>query len=299
VPRPADRLPRGPAGTAAGPSAEPSSGGFAAATSEPQHPATLDRRHPGTLDRRHPGTLDRRHPGTLDRRHRGTSGRWYPGAVAAAWMGLGPGSGQGQGELRVPEWEPEQVREVAREVLSRPEFRPPERSLIERLFDWVLEMIGRLLAALGGTGAGGIVGLILLALVLVGVGVLVARFSRGLTPSPEVAAAVAGGRRRSGAEWRAEAETQERAGAWREAVRSRYRALVADLASRGLVEEVPGRTAGEYRRDLGRALPAAATDFAGATELFEVAWYGRADTGPGEAAHLRDLSDRVLARAGT
>jgi Domain of unknown function (DUF4129) len=204
--------------------------------------------------------------------------------------------GQEQGGLRVPVRDPQEVREVVREVLSRPEFRPPERSLAERLLDWALEAIGRLLAALGGSGAGGIVGLVLLALVLVGVGILAARFSRGLTPSPEVAAAVVGGRRRSAAEWRAEAEAQERTGAWREAVRSRYRALVADLASRGLVEEVPGRTAGEYRREVGRALPAAASDFAGATELFEVAWYGRADTGSQEAAHLRDLSDRVLRR---
>jgi hypothetical protein len=203
---------------------------------------------------------------------------------------------QGRGELRVPVRDPQQVREVVREVLSRPEFRPPQRSLTERLFDWVLELIGRLLAALGGSGAGGIVGLILLALVLVGVGVLAARFSRGLTPSPEVAAAVPGGRRRSAAEWRAEAEAHERAGAWREAVRSRYRALVADLAARGLVEEVPGRTAGEYRRQVGRALPEAATDFAGATELFEVAWYGRSSTGARDAAHLRDMADRVLRR---
>jgi hypothetical protein len=217
-----------------------------------------------------------------------------PALPAAA--GLVLALAQGRGELRVPVRDPQQVREVVREVLSRPEFRPPQRSLTERLFDWVLELIGRLLAALGGSGAGGIVGLILLALVLAGVGVLAARFSRGLTPSPEVAAAVPGGRRRSAAEWRAEAEAHERAGAWREAVRSRYRALVADLAARGLVEEVPGRTAGEYRRQVGRALPEAAPDFAGATELFEVAWYGRSSTGAGDAAHLRDLADRVLRR---
>ena len=203
--------------------------------------------------------------------------------------------GQEQGGLRVPVRDPQEVREVVREVLSRPEFRPPERSLMERVLDWVLEGRGRLMAALGGSG----VGLVLLALVLVGVGILAARFSRGLTPSPEVAAAVVGGRRRSAAEWRAEAEGQERTGAWREAVRSRYRALVADLASRGLVEEVPGRTAGEYRREVGRALPDAAGDFAGATELFEVAWYGRSPTGAQEATHLRDLSDRVLQRAGS
>jgi hypothetical protein len=44
-------------------------------------------------------------------------------------------------------------------------------------------------------------------------------------------------------------------------------------------------------------MPDAATDFAGATELFEVAWYGHADSGSREAARLRDLADRVLQRA--
>jgi hypothetical protein len=215
--------------------------------------------------------------------------------VGSGAGGLGPG--QGQGELRVPVRDPEQVREAVRDVLSRPEFRPPDRPLLSRLIDWLLDLVGRLLAALGGSGAGGIIGLVLLALVLVGVGVLVARFSRGLTPSPELAAAVPGGTRRSAADWRAEAEAHERAGAWRQAVRSRYRALVADLASRGLVEEVPGRTAGEYRKEVGRNLPDAAAEFAGATELFEVAWYGRQETGAAQASHLRDLSGRILQRA--
>jgi Domain of unknown function (DUF4129) len=204
---------------------------------------------------------------------------------------------QGQGELPVPVRDPDQVREAVREVLSRPEFQPPDRPILDRLLDGALELIGRLLAAIGGSGAGGIVGLVLLALVLLGVAVLAARFSRGLTPSPEVAAAVPGGARRSAADWLAAAEAQERVGAWREAVRSRYRALVADLDARGVLEEVPGRTAGEYRREVGRALPDAAADFAGATELFEVAWYGRADPGARQAARLRDLSGRVLRRA--
>ena len=52
------------------------------------------------------------------------------------------------------------------------------------------------------------------------------------------------------------------------------------------------------RREIGRALPDAAADFAGATELFELAWYGRSETGSREAARLRDLSGRVLERAG-
>jgi hypothetical protein len=73
---------------------------------------------------------------------------------------------------------------------------------------------------------------------------------------------------------------------------------VADLASRGLVEEVPGRTAGEYRHQVEVNVPASAGDFDGATALFEAAWYGNRPTGPEEARRFRTLEGRVLAGAG-
>jgi Domain of unknown function (DUF4129) len=214
-------------------------------------------------------------------------------ALLAVW--LAPAAAAG--DLPAPTRDPDRVREVVREVLARPEFRPPDRTLLQRALDWLLEQAGRLLAELGASGAGGIVGLAVLALALLGVGLLAARFSRGMTASPEMRAAVRAAPRRPAADWRAEAEAHERAGRWRPAVRCRYRALVAELAARGLVDEVPGRTAGEYRREVGRSLPDAAADFAGATELFELAWYGRADTGAREASRLRELSGRVLRRA--
>jgi hypothetical protein len=201
------------------------------------------------------------------------------------------------GDLPAPTRDPDRVRETVREVLARPEFRPPDRTLLQRAFDWLLEQVGRLLAELGASGAGGIVGLAVLVLALLGIGLLAARFSRGLTSSPEVRAAVPGVPRRPATDWRAEAEAHERAGAWRAAVRCRYRALVAELAARGLIDEVPGRTAGEYRGEVRRNLPDAAADFAGATELFELAWYGRGETGAQQASRLRELSGRVLQRA--
>ena len=77
-------------------------------------------------------------------------------------------------------------------------------------------------------------------------------------------------------------------------MRARYRALVADLAGRGVVDEIPGRTAGEYQAELGANLPAAAPPFAGATELFEGARYGQRPTASADAAHFRELADRVL-----
>ena len=104
--------------------------------------------------------------------------------------------------------------------------------------------------------------------------------------------------RRGAAEWRADAESAERAGQWRLALRCRYRALVAELADKGLVEEVAGRTAGEYRAEMAGAAPGVAAPFAGATELFERAWYGDRPTGREEADRFRGLADEVLAGVG-
>jgi Domain of unknown function (DUF4129) len=197
-------------------------------------------------------------------------------------------------DLPAPSRDPEQVRRAVRAVLAKPEYRAVRRSLPQLLVDWLLERLGLLLAALSGTGAGSLLGIGVLLVVLSAVGVLVARFARGLTADPTAAAALGGPPGRPAADWRAEAAAHERAGAWRQAVRCRYRALVADLAARGLVEEVPGRTAGEYRGEVGRSAPAAAADFAGATELFERAWYGGRPTGADDAARLRALAERVL-----
>ena len=104
--------------------------------------------------------------------------------------------------------------------------------------------------------------------------------------------------RRSAREWRAEAEVHERAGEWKAALRARYRSLVADLAARGLLDEIPGRTAGEYRVEVAEAVPRVASEFAGATELFERAWYGNRPTGADEAARFRELEQRVLTGTG-
>jgi hypothetical protein len=201
-------------------------------------------------------------------------------------------------DLPVPNLDPEEVHRAAREVLSRPEFREAGRPLLARVLDWVLGHLAELIAALIASSAASIVGLVLTLLILGAVAAVAIRFARGMTGDPEVAAAIPSVPRRSAEEWRAEAEAHERAGEWRQALRCRYRALVADLAGRGLVEEVPGRTAGEYRGEVRRNAPGAAEAFSGATDLFERAWYGRAPTGADDASHFRDLAGRVLERVG-
>jgi Domain of unknown function (DUF4129) len=194
-------------------------------------------------------------------------------------------------DLPKPTRPPGQVSRTIDRVLARPEYRHPGPSFLERIQHDVLDWIARALTGVVGAGLGA---WIALALILALVALVVWRLVGGVSRDPGQGVAVSAGRLRPAADWRAEAEAHERAGEWRQAVRARYRALVADLAGRGFLQEIPGRTAGEYRAELGDALPAASTQFAGATELFEGAWYGRRPTDAADAAHLRQLSDRVL-----
>lgn len=202
-------------------------------------------------------------------------------------------------QLRPPGHDPDHVRDVAREVLSRREYRTPAPSPLERLRAWVLDQLGNLFGALV---SGDRASLLAWAILAAGAAVLVffvVRFARGITPdAPHPSGAERSRVRRTGAEWRAEAADHERAGRWRLALRCRYRALVADLADRGLVEEIPGRTAGEYRQEVSRSVPAVAGEFSGATELFERAWYGNRPTGEPESREFAALADRVVAGAG-
>jgi hypothetical protein len=206
------------------------------------------------------------------------------------------------GPLPVPQPDPAQVRAQARALLRRAEFRPARRSWWSAAIHWLLKEAGKLLGDLfgigGGSGIGAWLAIAVLAVIIGLVVLLVVRSWVRMPSDPSrpvfVTAATAG---RSALDWRAEAAAHERARRWRDALRCRYRALVADLARRGVIEEIPGRTAGEYRGAVRTTLPAVAGDFAGATELFEAAWYGDRPTGPGDQATFDQLADRVLTGA--
>jgi hypothetical protein len=197
-------------------------------------------------------------------------------------------------DLPQPTRPPGQVTGAVHRVLARPQYHYAGPSFLQRIQNDVVDWLARVLSGVVGAGIGAwIVVVVVVALVA-----LVAwRLAGGVTRDPGRQMALSAGRIRPATEWRAEAEAHERAGEWRLAVRARYRALVADLAGRGVLDEVPGRTAGEYRAELGANLPAAGPQFAGATELFEGAWYGKRPTAEVDAAHFRELADRVVEAA--
>jgi hypothetical protein len=201
-------------------------------------------------------------------------------------------------ELPVPHSGADEVHRVTREVLSRAEFQPAQPSWWERLLQTILDAIGRWLEAIGAGGRGSIIGTMVLIAVAVVLVVLVVRFTRSVRGVPAVRVAVDEHIGRSPRQWLEEAEGHEAAGRWRDAIRCRYRATLAEMASGGLVEEVAGRTSGEYRATVEQDVPAAAQPFAEVTDAFEQAWYGHGETTKRDVTAMREACRRALDAAG-
>jgi hypothetical protein len=193
--------------------------------------------------------------------------------------------------------DPDAVRDAAGQILAEPRYERPPEPLVDRVLGWIGDRVGQALSELVAGGGGSVVAWVILLGALGGVIYLVVRHGRvgplGVpAPSaPEVMVELT----RTARQWRAEAQSLEAAGRWREGLRCRHRALVADLVDQGAIPEQAGRTAGEYVRDVAADRPDGATAMAAATELFEAAWYGGATTGAAEAARFTDLSEQVLA----
>jgi len=168
------------------------------------------------------------------------------------------------------------IRDRADEILSRAEFER-HKSLLERVLDWIGDQLSRFSFGIGGGPgfAGDLIGLILLVGALVLVVVLIRSLRRvPRRPEPEPALSVEEAARRSASDWRTDAERFEAEQRWRDAMRARYRELVRTLVDDGTLADVPGRTTGEYERELAAARPAAADAFSTLTALFEDVWYG-------------------------
>ena len=183
-------------------------------------------------------------------------------------------------------------------MLARPDYEALRPGLVQRLLETVSELLGRWLAWLVEAGATTtLVGALAVALVMVILGVLALWFLRGLRPDAAAQTPLTGGSGRSAVQWTSEAVEHERAQRWREALRCHYRSLLADLASRGLIEEVPGRTSGEYLRAATAALPAARPALEAVTQAFESAWYARAAVTGEQVAAVRTQAEQVRAAA--
>ncbi|MGQ0743298.1 MAG: DUF4350 domain-containing protein [Acidimicrobiales bacterium] len=190
--------------------------------------------------------------------------------------------------------DPGEVRRAADEVLSRREFFRPGPNLIERAQAWLAERLEGILGGIAGGSRGAVVVGVVVVLGLLALVAVALRSARGITRDPFRRAGGSRVSMASAADWLAEAVGHEGDGRWRQGLRCRHRALVAALAERGDVAEIPGRTARDYQADVTARLVGTAEPMAEATRLFEAAWYGRYPTGAAEAHQFASLAHEVL-----
>ena len=190
----------------------------------------------------------------------------------------------------------ERARDAARDILSGGEYAEPQPGIVERAVDWVFDRAGSLLGTLTGGGPGSVIGWLVVA-ALVGLAVLL--LVRALrVPAPRAAVA---GREvahrvevpRDAEAWLREAERLAAAGDHRGALRCRYQAMLARLVADRVVDDLPGRTATEYRLLLADRLPARRDDLWSLTERFEQAWYGGAPVDGDELARFGEACRSV------
>jgi len=168
----------------------------------------------------------------------------------------------------------EGARAAARDELAKPEYQVGKPSLLDRLLNRVVAELGELLSDVVRLVPGGLGGVALAGLFVV---VLVVFLRLGLGPlglRDALTDRRRGARSRSAEDYRREAVELAASGAWSEAVRARFRAIVRELEQRGVLDPRPGRTAGEIAREAAVAVPALARPITEAAGVFDLAWYG-------------------------
>lgn len=198
------------------------------------------------------------------------------------------------GQLRPPDHDPDEVDRLIGDILSRSEFQPAEQSWLrrqwERFVNWLSslgddssappEILDAPTGGAEGGGPGSLVAYLLLALVLalaVWVVIRVVRARRAGRvdddTDDDAGVDVEIEQHRTASDWRSRALAFEADEDWREAVRAWLRWGIRTMVDRGVLEDVPGRTTGEYRRYVRDRYPELEVDFDRASRLFDEVWY--------------------------
>jgi hypothetical protein len=186
------------------------------------------------------------------------------------------------------------ARAAAQQELDKPIY--PKGSLLERLSEWLNDLLYRIAQASSTVPGGWVTVAVLVALLLVAV-VVAARIASRTLRTRRGDTALFDDHELGADEHRATAEAHAAAGRWELAIRHRLRAVARHLEQIGVLQPAPGRTANELARDAGGVLPQLADGLRSAATAFnDVTFGGR----PGTAAAYRmiaDLDDQLRSSA--
>lgn len=176
---------------------------------------------------------------------------------------------------RVPiDLDRDDARDAARRELSDPLYAQFEPSWFERLWRAFGREADRLLDSLSAAGPGGVGGLVVVLALLVALAVAVrlrvGRFARAHASGQAAPVGVSVSAR----DHRDAAAAASARGDLAEAITERFRAVVAELEERGVLEVHSGRTADEVAAQAGHLLPAHAAPLRQAARLFDDVFYG-------------------------
>jgi Domain of unknown function (DUF4129) len=186
------------------------------------------------------------------------------------------------------------AHQAAQHELAKPIY--PKASLIERLTDWIDELLTKLIVQ-GSSVPGGwfTIGVLLILLsIAVVVSVRIARRAMRTNRGGEYA--LFGEHELSAAEHRATAEQYAAAGNWSAAIRHRLRAVARQLEESAVLDAVPGRTATELARDAGRVIPQLTAELTRAAEAFNDVTYGERPGTESAYRMIADLDDHLRSR---
>jgi hypothetical protein len=183
------------------------------------------------------------------------------------------------------------AHEAAQHELAKPIY--PKASLIDRLKDWITELLTKLIVNASSVPGGWFTISVLLILLAIAV-VVAVRIARRTNRGG--GHALFGEHELSAAEHRANAEQYAAVSNWSAAIRHRLRAVARQLEESGVLDPVPGRTATELARDAGRAIPHLAAELNRAAEAFNDVTYGERPGTEPEYRMIADLDDHLRSR---
>lgn len=185
----------------------------------------------------------------------------------------------------------EEARELARRELSDPAY-DREESLFRQVVDWIMERIQSLLDGASGALSSSVGTAILVAVIAAAVVLIIVRAGPMARRSAHRAAVLADDGT-SASDYRAAAASAADAGDWATAVVERFRAVIATLEERGIIDRRSGRTADEAARDGGSALPPLRTSLVQGASLFDTVRYGHRAATSSDYTRVVELDDAV------
>ena len=186
------------------------------------------------------------------------------------------------------------AHEAAQHELAKPIY--PKASLIERLMDWIDELLTRLIVDGSSVPGGWLTISVLLTLLAIAVVVAIRIARRTMRTNRGGEYALFGEHELSAAEHRVTAEQYAAAGNWSAAIRHRLRAVARQLEESAVLDPVPGRTATELARDAGRVIPHLAAELTRAAEAFNDVTYGERPGTESAYRMIADLDDHLRSR---